>query len=297
MKNWLTAFVYFTLAMGIAAGCTSGAPTPTVTVAPTATASPTSTPLPIKEWNLEDVQVDGATVTVSLRVYVGIGVQATLDGKLADEVRDTLPILEYVFLSVAPGQHPVEVQDVVGYTETAEVVVPSPTPENPAWLNDLIYRQQNEPVANPPAFIARYDYRGQTVYFLPQRCCDIFSNLYDAEGSVIGHPDGGITGQGDGRVSHFFEVRSNETVVWRDQRTYDPDLVQVPAPIESVKLNIMESFPLQYSLIVVSGLPNTCVSYGGYHGCERHDRVFAGRAPSAGSGQALHPHLDHVVVV
>ena len=59
----------------------------------------------------------------------------------------------------------------------------------PEWLNDLISRQQREPVASPPALIAQYEYRGQTVYFLPQRCCDIFSDLYDADGNVIGHPD------------------------------------------------------------------------------------------------------------
>ena len=54
-------------------------------------------------------------------------------------------------------------------------------------------------------------------------------------------------------------------MVWRDLRTYDPSLVQVLAPIESVEVLVMESFPPQYSLTVVSGLPNACVSYGGYY--------------------------------
>ena len=40
--------------------------------------------------------------------------------------------------------------------------------------------------------------------------------------------------------------------------------MQVPAPIESVDLLIMESFPPQYSLVVVSGLPNACFSFAGY---------------------------------
>ena len=138
--------------------------------------------------------------------------------------------------------------------------------DDSAWLIDLINTQKNEPVADPPAFIAQYKYQGQTVYFLPQRCCDIFSNLYDAEGNIIGHPDGGITGQGDGRVPDFFATRTNETVIWSDQRAYDPDvLVQVTAPIVSVEVLVMESFPVQYSLVVVSGLPNACVSYAGYH--------------------------------
>ena len=264
MKSWrvLLALLVLALTLAMASACTSAAPTPT------------STPLPVKEWDLEDVQVSGSTVTLSLRVYAGIDVWATLDDKRADEVRPAIPTIEYIFRNVALGMHTVDVQDVVGHHEAVEVVVSAsttpltptsvPTTEVPAWLNDFIYRQQNEPVANPPALITRYEYGGQTVYFLPQRCCDIFSNLYDADGNIIGHPDGGITGQGDGSVSDFFEARTNETVVWRDQRAYDPGLVQVMAPIERADMLIMESFPPRYSLLVVSGLPNACVSYGGY---------------------------------
>lgn len=37
-----------------------------------------------------------------------------------------------------------------------------------------------------------------------------------------------------------------------------------PAPIESVELRIAESFPPQYFLAVVSGLPNSCVRLEGY---------------------------------
>ncbi len=110
-------------------------------------------------------------------------------------------------------------KDVVGFSETAEVLVPTPTPEIPYWLTSLIQHLENEPVSNPPASITRYEYNGQTVYFIPQRCCDIFSDLYDSEGVIIGHPDGGITGQGDGRVPEFFKSRSNGSVIWQDQRS------------------------------------------------------------------------------
>ena len=58
--------------------------------------------------------------------------------------------------------------------------------------------------------------------------------------------------------------RSDRRIVWKDQRTYDPSLVQVQAPIESVEVLIMESFPPQYSVVVVSGLPNACVTFAGY---------------------------------
>ncbi len=145
-----------------------------------------------------------------------------------------------------------------------EAVEPTPTPSLTAWLTDLIQRLEAEPVANPPASIIQYEYNGQTVYYLPSRCCDIWSTLYDADGSIIGHPDGGITGEGAGRVPDFFDERKNERLIWDDQRTHDPGLVQVLAPIESVEVLILESFPVQYSLLVVSGLPNSCVTFGGY---------------------------------
>ncbi|MDP3062845.1 MAG: hypothetical protein Q8O40_06510 [Chloroflexota bacterium] len=231
-----------------------------LTSAPTTT--PTPTPSPVQEWNLEDIQVVGSTVTVLLRVYAGIDVRVTLDGNQADEVRPALPTIEYVFQDVPRGTYALEVRDVVGHKETLEVAVPALGV--PDWLADLIQRMENEPVTNPPASVVQYEYKGQTVYYVPPRCCDIFGNLYDASGNLIGHPDGGITGQGDGRVPDFFKERKNETGVWKDKRPYDPSLVQTPAPIESVEVLIMESFPVKYALVVDSGLPESCISFGGY---------------------------------
>lgn len=222
-----------------------------------------STPGPSREWDLKDIQVDGSTVIVPLHVFAGIDVLATLDGREPDEINAPFPILEFIFHNVTPGPHTVEVRDVVGFSETAEVVVP--TSGIPEWLTGLIQRLENEPVANPPALIAQYEYNGQPVYFVPQRCCDIFSDLFDADGSLIAHPDGGITGRGDGRASDFFQERKDEQVIWRDHRPYGSSLLQVQAPIESVEVLIMESFPPQYMLLIVSGLPNACVTFGGYY--------------------------------
>jgi len=91
---------------------------------------------------------------------------------------------------------------------------------NPPWLDSLIARLESEPVADPPAYIARYWYRGRTVYYLPARCCDVESVLFDASGAVLCNPDGGIAGAVDGRCSDFFSTRSNERIIWRDTRTY-----------------------------------------------------------------------------
>ena len=152
--------------------------------------------------------------------------------------------------------------DDVGFEQALEVVVP--TTGIPQWLSDLIQQLQNEPVANPPASITQYEYKGQTVYFVPQRCCDIFSDLYDADGDIIGHPDGGITGRGDGRVPDFFQERTDEHLIWEDKRVDDPGTAQALAPIESVEILVLESFPPRYMAVVVSGLPSGCVTFAGY---------------------------------
>jgi hypothetical protein len=97
-------------------------------------------------------------------------------------------------------------------------VAPDSNSSMPAWLTTLLRQSEEQPVANPPAFIARYDYKGQTVYFLPQRCCDIMSVLYRSDGSVACHPDGGLRGTGDGQCADFFRERRNEQIIWRDAR-------------------------------------------------------------------------------
>ena len=71
--------------------------------------------------------MDGSTVTVLLRVYAGIDVRVTLDGRGPDRVNTPPPILEYVFQDVASGKHIIQVRDVIGHKETAEVVVHTPT--------------------------------------------------------------------------------------------------------------------------------------------------------------------------
>ena len=49
-----------------------------------------------------------------------------------------------------------------------------------------------------PRPITVYEYQGETVYYVLKESCDQFSDLLDANGNLIGHSDGGITGRGDG---------------------------------------------------------------------------------------------------
>lgn len=71
----------------------------------------------------------------------------------------------------------------------------------------------------PPAFIARYEYEGDTVYFVPQRCCDAMSVVHRSDGAVMCHADGDFGGTSDGRCPDFFAERKNERIIWRDPRS------------------------------------------------------------------------------
>jgi hypothetical protein len=90
---------------------------------------------------------------------------------------------------------------------------------SPAWLTTVIRQLETQPVANPPAFVARYEYKGDTVYFVPQRCCDVMSVVYRSDGAVMCQADGGFAGTGDGRCPDFFAERRNERIIWRDPRS------------------------------------------------------------------------------
>jgi hypothetical protein len=91
-------------------------------------------------------------------------------------------------------------------------------PQQAAWLSEMIRELEEEAPANPPAKVYRYFYNDQEVYYLTSRCCDITGKVYDVEGNLLCEPDGGITGQGDGRCPDFAETRTNETLIWEDKR-------------------------------------------------------------------------------
>jgi hypothetical protein len=89
---------------------------------------------------------------------------------------------------------------------------------NPAWVDQLIQQFESQPVGNPPQSIWRFEYNGQEVYYIPPQCCDQYSTLYDAQGAVLCAPDGGFSGGGDGKCRDFFDQRTNEQLIWQDNR-------------------------------------------------------------------------------
>jgi hypothetical protein len=96
--------------------------------------------------------------------------------------------------------------------------VQSSSQDLPAFVNELIDQMETDPLANPPASIWRFQYQGRTVYYVPPSCCDVPSSLYDTDGRLVCGPDGGLTGDGDGKCPDFFIKRSDERLLWRDPR-------------------------------------------------------------------------------
>ena len=91
-------------------------------------------------------------------------------------------------------------------------------PGTPNCVTAEINRIKSNPKWNPAARVFSYQYKGQTVYYIPPRCCDVASTLLDANCTILCAPDGGISGGGDGKCADFFKVRSAEKLIWQDPR-------------------------------------------------------------------------------
>ena len=89
------------------------------------------------------------------------------------------------------------------------------TPECIEMKIDWISRQE---VSNPPVSVSSYLYEGKTVFYIPAKCCDIPSQLYDADCNYICAPDGGFGGSGDGKCPDFTSRRTQERLLWTDDR-------------------------------------------------------------------------------
>jgi len=88
----------------------------------------------------------------------------------------------------------------------------------PQWLQSRIQNILATRKRNPIIRISRYQYEGETVYYETAPCCDQQSTLYTVEGKILCHPEGGITGKGDGKCANFDKRKTNEQLVWQDPR-------------------------------------------------------------------------------
>ncbi|MCA9050137.1 MAG: hypothetical protein KDA89_15480 [Planctomycetaceae bacterium] len=88
----------------------------------------------------------------------------------------------------------------------------------PPWLQEQITQLRQEHDETVPVMVQRAVYNGRTVYYTSAGVPDGFGTLYDEKGTLLGHPDGGIDGNGDGRCSDYFDVATNVVTVWQSAR-------------------------------------------------------------------------------
>lgn len=87
----------------------------------------------------------------------------------------------------------------------------------PACLRKMITERNKEIPPAPPQSITAYSYEGKTVYYLKEGCCDKFNLVYDDSCHLLGAPDGGFTGRGDGKLPGFFSKAKMIKVLWKEK--------------------------------------------------------------------------------
>ena len=84
----------------------------------------------------------------------------------------------------------------------------------PSCLKMKIDTFKTAPRHQQPQRVVEYLYKGKKVYYVVMPCCDFFNEVYDDKCKMIGSPDGGFTGRGDGRLPDFFKEAKNEKLIW-----------------------------------------------------------------------------------
>ena len=84
----------------------------------------------------------------------------------------------------------------------------------PACLQSKITTMKTDPSQGEPLSVIQYDYKGKTVYYVASACCDKFNIVFDSACNVLGYPDGGYSGKGDGKMLDFYAEAENKKVIW-----------------------------------------------------------------------------------
>ncbi len=95
------------------------------------------------------------------------------------------------------------------------------TPKKSEVANDLpsclvakIKTMAENPNEGSAQSITRYSYHNQKVYYMKAPCCDKYNIVFDSVCNILGYPDGGFTGKGDGKMTDFFKEAKDGKVVW-----------------------------------------------------------------------------------
>ena len=87
----------------------------------------------------------------------------------------------------------------------------------PTCIETKILEIKKSDIQNPPAKVWKWEVDGDIYYYLTSDCCDQYSYLYNENCEIVCAPDGGITGNGDGKCP-VFTNKIVKTLVWEDER-------------------------------------------------------------------------------
>lgn len=88
-------------------------------------------------------------------------------------------------------------------------------PVLPACIKQKIEVFKKTEKYEQPQSITEYEYKGRKVYYVKMPCCDFFNEVYDSSCNLLGHPDGGITGRGDGKLPDFNTEKKKAKIIWQ----------------------------------------------------------------------------------
>ncbi len=90
--------------------------------------------------------------------------------------------------------------------------------EMPSCLEAKIEMMKSDPAEGEPLSISKYNYKAQAVYYMVSPCCDKYNIVYDSVCNILGYPDGGYTGKGDGKMSGFLKEATNKKIIWEKNK-------------------------------------------------------------------------------
>jgi hypothetical protein len=84
----------------------------------------------------------------------------------------------------------------------------------PACLLLKIQQMTDDSSKGEPLYVTMFDFRGKKVYYVAAACCDKYNMVFDKDCNLLGYPDGGFTGKGDGSLPNFRQEATNGMAIW-----------------------------------------------------------------------------------
>lgn len=89
----------------------------------------------------------------------------------------------------------------------------------PSCLMLKIKQMTEDSNQGEPMYVTQFNYKGKMVYYVAAACCDKFNMVFDKNCNLLGYPDGGITGKGDGSMPNFRQEATNGKAIWASQKS------------------------------------------------------------------------------